>query len=255
MIQRKPGQGTRKVRCRQKRRSHNPRPFGVVALSALISTSKFPCLGFYSETPQQCYASARRPSPRTLITDHRAGRIPRAGKRAGEGERGIATLSADGLMLLFSRIRGKRLISNTGAIRVINVGRTNLMSFILIPNKGEDVQINAWNWRPTLEFLRARNVITSEQAELLGYNGCGARVDADMANQIAEAIENKLSTMAPGDRMRADLTVTSVPKAPQVFRPSPRPGDIDDNELYSATYEWLVTFKDFCKLCDGFMVS
>src|SRR5262249_57904089 len=25
---------------------------------------------------------------RTLITDHRAGRIPRAGKRAGEGERG-----------------------------------------------------------------------------------------------------------------------------------------------------------------------
>jgi len=92
-------------------------------------------------------------------------------------------------------------------------------------------------------------------AELLGLNGCGARVDADLANQIAAAIENKLSTMAPGDRMRADLTVTSVPKAPQVFRPSTQPGDIDDNELYSATYEWLVTFKDFCKRCGGFMVS
>ena len=120
------------------------------------------------------------------------------------------------------------------------------MSFILIPNNGDDIQVNAWNWRPTLEFLRAQNIITSEQAELLGFNGCGARVDADIANQIAAAIENKLSTMAPGDRMRADLTVTSVPKAPQVFRPSPQPGAIDDNELYSATHEWLVTFKDFC---------
>jgi hypothetical protein len=158
-------------------------------------------------------------------------------------------------MLLFSCIRGKRLIPDTGAIRVINVGRTNLMSFILIPNKGEDVQINAWNWRPTLEFLRARNIITSEHAELLGCNGCGARVDADLANQMAAAVENKLSTMAPGDRMRADLTVTSVPKVPQVFGPDTQPSDIDVTELYSATYEWLVTFKDFCKRCDGFMVS
>jgi len=133
--------------------------------------------------------------------------------------------------------------------------RTNLMSFILIPNIGEDVQVNAWNWRPTLEFLLARNIITSEHAELLGCNGCGARVDADLANQMAAAVENKLSTMALGDRMRADLTVTSIPKAPQVFGPGTQPGDIDVTELYSATYEWLVKFKDFCKRCDGFMVS
>ena len=158
-------------------------------------------------------------------------------------------------MLLFSRIRGKRLIPDTGAIRVINVGRTNLMSFILIPNKGEDIQVNTWNWRPTLEFLRARNIITSEHAELLGCNGCGARVDADLANQMAAAVENKLSTLIPGDSMRVDLTVTSVPKVPQVFSPDTQPSDIDVTELYSATYEWLVTFKDFCRRCDGFMVS
>ena len=98
------------------------------------------------------------------------------------------------------------------------------MSFILIPNNGEDVQVNAWNWRPTLEFLRAQTIITSEQAELLGYNGCGARVDADMANQIAEAIENKLSTMAPGDRMRADVTVHSGSKGAAGFPPLPSAG-------------------------------
>jgi hypothetical protein len=129
------------------------------------------------------------------------------------------------------------------------------MSFILIPNQGDDVQVNAWNWRPTLEFLRAQNVITTDHAELLGCNGCGARVDADLADRIAVAVENKLSTIAPGDRMRVELTVTSNPKVPQVWRPDTKPDDIDVTNLYSATYEWLVTFKDFCKRCGGFMVS
>jgi hypothetical protein len=129
------------------------------------------------------------------------------------------------------------------------------MSLILIPNKGEDLQVNAWNWRPTLEFLRAENLITADAAELLGSNGCGARVDADLANRIAAAVENKVSTMKPGDRIRADTTVTDIPKVPQVFRPDNQRADVDAGNLYSATYDWLVTFKEFCKRCDGFMVS
>lgn len=128
------------------------------------------------------------------------------------------------------------------------------MSFILIPNKGDDVQVNAWNWRPTLEFLRAENIITDRERELLGLN-LGSRVDADLANRIAAAVENKLSTMKPGDRIRADLSGTDIPKVPQVFAPDAKPADIDATNLYSATYEWLVTFKDFCKRCGGFMVS
>jgi hypothetical protein len=128
------------------------------------------------------------------------------------------------------------------------------MSFILVPNKGDDVQVNAWNWRPTLEFLRAQNIITTEHAELLGCNGCGARVDAALATRMAAVVENKLTTLKPGDRMRADLTVTEKPKALQVFGPDTQPGDIDANEIYSATYDWLVTFKDFCKRCQGFEV-
>jgi hypothetical protein len=129
------------------------------------------------------------------------------------------------------------------------------MSFILIPNQGDDVQVNAWNWRPTLEFLRAQDIITTDHAELLGCNGCGARVDAHLANRIAAAVEKKLSTIGPDDRMRVDLTASSNPKVPQVFGPDTEPNDIDVTNLYSATYEWLVTFKDFCKRCGGFMVS
>src|SRR3979409_851309 len=90
------------------------------------------------------------------------------------------------------------------------VGRTKLMSFILVPNQGEDVQVNAWNWRPTVEFLRVENVITSDHAELLTCNGCGARVDVNLANRMPAAVEYKLSTMKPGERIRADLTVTAA---------------------------------------------
>lgn len=91
------------------------------------------------------------------------------------------------------------------------------MTFILVPNKGEDVQVNAWNWRPTLEFLHSQNIITTDHAELLGCNWCGAHVDAALATRMAAAVENKLATLKPGDRMRADLTVTAIPKKLQVF--------------------------------------
>jgi hypothetical protein len=129
------------------------------------------------------------------------------------------------------------------------------MTFILVPNKGEDVQINAWNWRPTVEFLRAENIITSDHADLLTCNGCGARVDANLATRMAAAVDDKLSTMKPGERMRADLTVTAAPKTLAVFSPDMKPDDIDANELYSATHEWLATFRDFCRRSDGFLVS
>ncbi len=129
------------------------------------------------------------------------------------------------------------------------------MSFILVPNLGEDVQVNAWNWRPTVEFLRAQNVITSDHAELLTCHGTDARVDADLANRMTAAVEDKLSAMKSGERLRADLTVTAAPKTPAVFSPDMKPDDIDANELYSATHEWLATFRDFCRRSRGFLVS
>ncbi len=39
------------------------------------------------------------------------------------------------------------------------------MTFILVPEQGEDVQVNAWNWRPTLELLRAEGLLTEENYE------------------------------------------------------------------------------------------
>ena len=128
------------------------------------------------------------------------------------------------------------------------------MSFILFPVKGEDLKVNAWNWRPTLALLFAAGVITQDEHELLGCQGCGARVDAAKAGRIADAVTRKLDSMNPRQRMLADLSVSSAPKQRAVFSPGSNDKDIDTNELYSTTFEWLLTFVRFCERSGGFEV-
>lgn len=129
------------------------------------------------------------------------------------------------------------------------------MSFILIPNRGEDIKINAWNWRPTILLLCNANLIDEKQHDLMGCNGCGGKVDSATANKIADFLNQQLSKMTPGERLRGDLTVTSKPQKRAVFTPNSKVEDFEAAEVYSATYEWLVMFKDFCRSSDGFSVS
>jgi hypothetical protein len=130
------------------------------------------------------------------------------------------------------------------------------MSFIL-KAAHDDLQVNAWNWRPTLELLLAEGAITGEQHELLGANGCGGRVDADTAVHMADVIDRRLTStqMQPDQRMLADLTVGPRRRVPIVFSPNDSAASIDANDLYSASYDWLVAFRDFCRLSGGFEVS
>jgi hypothetical protein len=76
-------------------------------------------------------------------------------------------------------------------------------------------------------------------------NGCGGRAYADLANRIADAVESQLVRMFPGQRMLADLPVTSKPKS----------WDLNAPDIYSATYEWLVQFRHFCRRSKGFKVA
>ena len=128
------------------------------------------------------------------------------------------------------------------------------MSFILIPAAGEDIKVNSWNWRPTLDLLLAANVITKDDHERMGAHGCSGKADAEKASLIAHVVEQKLMTMNPGERMLANLSVAQVPKKLTVFEPNTNPQDIDVNELYSTTYEWLETFTKFCRNSGGFEV-
>ena len=60
--------------------------------------------------------------------------------------------------------------------------------------------------------------------------------------------------MKPGERILADLTISSEPKKKAVFSPDTNVKDIDTNELYSTTLEWLQTFVTFCRRSGGFDV-
>ena len=128
------------------------------------------------------------------------------------------------------------------------------MSFILVPLKGEDLVVNAWNWRPTLELLFAAGVVTEDDYELLGCQGCGARVDEEKALRMADAVTRKLASMNPRQRMLADLSVSSEAKQPAVFNPGNTDKEVDTNELYSTTFEWLHAFVEFCERSGGFRV-
>jgi hypothetical protein len=129
------------------------------------------------------------------------------------------------------------------------------MSFILVPQDGEDVQVNAWNWRPTLEILYREKLIGLEQYERMGAHGCGGRVDGEFALRVAETIERKLYAMKPGGRTLADGSLTDQKKKEVVFSPQWDGQEVDVNDLYSAEFEWLERFRDFCRKCGGFEVS
>jgi len=128
------------------------------------------------------------------------------------------------------------------------------MSFILVSQNGEDLQLNGWTWRPILELLRAENLINDENYEDMGSQGCGGQVDGEVARRIADVVGHKLAAMNPGERMLADLTSTARPKSTYIFDASTKPDDIDAHDIYSASYETLVTFRDFCQSSGGFKV-
>jgi hypothetical protein len=125
------------------------------------------------------------------------------------------------------------------------------MTFILVPLQGDpnnDVQINGWNWRPTLELLRREHLLDPETLERASAQGAGGCLTDEQAKGIAAFLDSYLAGLLPGQRVRYDGTVTSEPK-PQ--------GDMleqEPEELYSATYEWLCRFRDFCRVCGGFKV-
>jgi len=127
------------------------------------------------------------------------------------------------------------------------------MAFILRPVHGEEIVINAWNWRPILALLRDAKLISDDLYERMGLWGM-AKEDAEIAERIADYLDQRLETMKAGERVRADLTVTDEPKKRLVITQNTQADEFDSVEAYSATYEWLVQFRDFSRTSGGFRV-
>jgi hypothetical protein len=127
------------------------------------------------------------------------------------------------------------------------------MAVILVPIHGEDVQINWWNWRPTVALLvRYRILPDGERADRCLANGCGGYLSEQEAKDAAEAIASLIVTIEPGQSILHDGSVNKRPT--DYSRPI---SDWDEDEwrlAYSAQYDWLKRFETFCRTSGGFEV-
>jgi hypothetical protein len=78
--------------------------------------------------------------------------------------------------------------------------------------------------------------------------------NAVTACRIADFIETGLQLMKPEQRVLYDLTITDKPKKPVIITPSSKTDEIDAIDVYSASYEWLIKFRDFSRTSGGFEV-
>ena len=120
------------------------------------------------------------------------------------------------------------------------------VSFSLVPATGDGIWINAWNWRPTEELVRRTGIVPDGTLELLEF-GIG-EVTAEQALRIAEFLDDYLARLSPKDRVTLDGQVIDEPDTFEFHR-----DDLSRN--YSASYEWLAKFRDFCRSSNGFTMS
>ena len=90
--------------------------------------------------------------------------------------------------------------------------------------------------------------LDDKRFELLQVNGVGAEVSASEASKIASFLDDYIATFPKDGRLLLDGSVTQEPKGSQSF------SDGDWDRHYSASYGWLVSFRDFCQSSSGFKV-
>lgn len=126
------------------------------------------------------------------------------------------------------------------------------MSFTLLDLGAEafELRANVWNWKPTLEIIKSFDIIDEGKLRQMNYNGTGAKFSLEEAQSIGERIEAEiLPKLEPDKRIFADLSITDAPDDGTLYK--------DDDEQwknYSASYEWLKEFAEFCLKTKGFQV-
>src|SRR5215510_4099062 len=89
------------------------------------------------------------------------------------------------------------------------------MSFILVDlaDDQHDIQINGWNWRPTVALLIEAGILpTGERAETCLAQGCGGYFTKEEATRTAEFLTGLVASMKPGERVMFDGSTEISPK-------------------------------------------
>lgn len=126
------------------------------------------------------------------------------------------------------------------------------MSFTLIDLGSEKYEFsaNVWNWKPALEIIKSFDIVDEGKLRQMSYNATGARFSDEEAATIGAKIRDQiLPKLEPNKRIFADLSITDAPDDKTLYK--------DENEQwknYSASYDWLKDFSEFCLKSKGFQV-
>jgi hypothetical protein len=120
------------------------------------------------------------------------------------------------------------------------------MTVILKSPNGTDLQVNWWNWRPTVSLFGPPLALSDEDMERLQTNGIGASVSVAQAGAISDFLDTYLDTIPEAGRVLLNGSVVTTPKSFAL--------DLIGDSNYSANREWLARFRDFCKVSGGFEV-
>lgn len=117
-----------------------------------------------------------------------------------------------------------------------------------LPDRDRSIHASWWQWRPTVELLRSLGLFDNERLDALS-DGYG-EFDEEETNCIAAALEQHiLPRFKPGERVLLDGSATEVPDD-GTFHREPEHQHLN----YSADYDWLVDFLEFCKKSKGLYI-
>ena len=126
------------------------------------------------------------------------------------------------------------------------------MSFTLMDSgaEGFEFRANVWNWKTVLEIIKSFDIISEANLRQINYNATGVKIEKEEAHAIGERIRSELlPKLEPNKRIFSDLSITDAPDDGTLYH--------DDDEKwknFSASYDWLKEFSEFCLKSKGFQV-
>jgi len=126
------------------------------------------------------------------------------------------------------------------------------MSFTLIDLSSErfEFRANVWNWKPTLEVIKSFDIIDEGKLRQMSHSAMGAQFSDEEAHTIGAKIRDEiLPKLEPNKRIFADLSITDAPDDGTLHKE-----DDEQWKNYSASYDLLKDFSEFCLRSKGFQV-
>jgi len=120
------------------------------------------------------------------------------------------------------------------------------MTVILQAANGVDVQINQWSWRPTTFLIATALGLDENRIERLQVNGIGETVSPGEARRLTAFLDTYLADFPRDGRLLLDGSITRESESREL--------DLVGNAKYSASYDWLIRFREFCGDSGGFKV-